>query len=253
MKSLNEPYAHGAFHEQLVALAGVTPSSRVLDVGCGVGRTLRHAARIAEKVVGIDCNEGFLERARISLGDVVGTGRVELQNVDVDRERLPFQDGHFDNVVCQNVLECIREKTAFIQECRRVLKRHGVFLLGHHDFGGVLLNHTDPRLTRKIIAAYADEKQDWMASPDGEIGRKLPGFMRSANFAEAVTETRQFVDLGFGEDTYAREYCERACEAALRANLRRSDVDDWTNGLVELDRRGGFYFSIPWIYVRAIK
>ncbi len=92
-----------------------------------------------------------------------------------------------------------------------------------------------------------------MASSDGEIGRKLPGFVRSANFAEAVTETRQFVDLGFGEDTYAREYCGRACEAALRANLRRSDVDDWTNGLVELDRRGGFYFSIPWIYVRAIK
>lgn len=225
----------------------------MLDVGCGVGRTLRHVAGIAEKVVGIDSNEAFLEHARNSLGDEVESGSVALQKVDADKEGLPFRNDEFDNLICQNVLECIGDKAAFIQECHRVLKPQGVFLLGHHDYGGIMLNSTNPVLTRKITAAYADEKQDWMASSDGEIGRKLPGYMQSANFGDMVTETRQFVELNFGENTYAHTYCGQAAEAALRANLPKSDVDEWEDGLATLDQRGEFYFSIPWVYVRAIK
>lgn len=253
LKSLNAPYEFDKFHEELVSLAGVAPSSSVLDIGCGVGRTLRPLAKIAAKVVGIDSNERFLARARESLNDEVGAGRVELRKIDADHEELPFQDGQFDNLICQNVLECIRDKAAFIRECHRVLKRGGVLLLGHHDYGGVMLNCTNPILTRKIIATYADETQEWMASSDGEMGRKLPGFMRSTEFGAMTTETRQFVELSYSRDGYAREYCRLAMDAALRANLSRPEINAWADDLVELDRRGEFYLSVPWVYVRAVK
>lgn len=253
LKSLNTPYEFDVFHEELVSLAGVTPSSCVLDIGCGVGRTLRPAAKIAVMVVGIDSNEGFLERARESLSDEVGAGRVELRKVDADREGLPFQDDQFDNLICQNVLECIRDKAAFIRECHRILKRGGILLLGHHDYGGIMLNSPNSVLTRKIVTAYADETQEWMASSDGEMGRKLPGFVRSTDFDAVTTETRQFVELSYSKGGYAREYCRLAIDAALRAGLSRPEVDAWADDLVELDRCGEFYFGIPWIYVRAAK
>jgi SAM-dependent methyltransferase len=253
LKSLNSPYNFDRFHEELVVLAGVTPSSCVLDIGCGVGRTVLAAASVAAKVIGIDSNESFLKRAGVSLSDAVSAGRVELRKINADREGLPFKDQEFDAVICQNVLECIGDKTAFVRECYRVLKSDGVFLLGHHDYGGVILNSTRPDLTRRIIAAYTDETQEWMASSDGEMGRKLPGVMRSTDFSTVTTETRHFVELSLSEDGFAGEYCQSANDAALWANISQSEVDAWLDDLAELDRRGAFYFGIPWIYVRAIK
>jgi len=234
-------------------LAGVTSSSCVLDIGCGIGRTVQAAANVAAKVIGIDSNENFLKRAGVSLSDAISKGRVEVRKINADIEGLPFKDQEFDTVICQNVLECIGDKTAFVRECYRVLKSDGVFLLGHHDYGGVMLNSARPDLTRRIIASYADETQEWMASSDGEMGRKLPGFMRSTDFGTVTTETRHFVELSLSEGGFAREYCQSAIDAALRANLSQSEADAWVDDLAELDRRGAFYFGIPWIYVRATK
>ena len=253
MKSINPPYEFDTFHEQLVALASVTSRSRVLDVGCGTGRTLQYLAGVAKKAIGIDNNENFLERARLLLDDRLKSRRVELQKVDVEQDGLPYQDESFDSVICQNVLECIEDKPSLIHECRRVLDKGGVLLLGHHDFGGVMLNSKSPSLTREVIAAYADETQAWMPLSDGEIGRKIPGLIRSNELGEAITETRQFVGLEFGDETYAREFCRDAAAAAVRARIQQSEVDEWINDLADLDRRREFYFSIPWVYVRETK
>lgn len=253
MKSLNAPYELGSFPEQLVELAGVEASSHVLDIGCGVGRTLRALARRAECAVGIDANETSLDQARAALGDAVQSGRVQLQCLDIAQDRLPFEDAAFHSVICQNGVECVVENPALIEECRRVLKPGGVLLMSYHDYGGIMLNSTIPALTQKIIAAYASAQHGWRLAAEGEMSWKLPGLIRSSEFGEAVTETRLFVDLGFAEESYARAYCRDAGRAALGAGLQEAEVTQWTAALVELDRRGVFYFGIPWIYVRAVK
>ncbi|NIA70073.1 methyltransferase domain-containing protein [Pelagibius litoralis] len=253
LKSANQPYDQAGFHEQLVKLAGVGSSSRVLDVGCGTGRTLRQVARVAQQAIGIDSKEEFLEQARRSLSDAVDDRRVELLNVDLNREALPFPDAGFDNIICQNVLECIEDKQRLIAGCHRVLKPDGVFLLAHHDFGGVMVNSGDSGLTRAIVAAYADEAQGWMDAADGEIGRKLPGFMRASEFGEMTSETQQLVAFRFAEGSAAHDYCADAAKAAIRAGISKSDVDGWFADLAALDRREAFYFSIPWVYVKASK
>ncbi|MER6671728.1 methyltransferase domain-containing protein [Streptomyces sp. NPDC000983] len=55
-----------AFNPRLFAAAGIAAGDRVLDVGCGTGRTTRLAARRAYdgEVVGIDLSAPMLERAR---------------------------------------------------------------------------------------------------------------------------------------------------------------------------------------------
>ncbi|WP_299391613.1 methyltransferase domain-containing protein [Pelagibius sp.] len=249
----NQPYDQVEFHKLLVQLAGVTATSQVLDVGCGVGRTLNEAVRIARRTVGIDNNERFLGRARQSLAAALDDGRLELATVDLNQGPLPFAEESFDSIICQNVLECIRDKPALIAACCRALKPGGVFLLSHHDFGGVMLNSADTALTRDIVVRYADSAQDWMDAADGEVGRKLPGLMGSADFAEMTTETRQLVGLSFAEGTSARAYCIDAAKTAVRSGLAEADVDRWLGDLDALDRRGAFYLAIPWVYVRARK
>lgn len=253
MKSLNAPHELGSFPEQLVELAGVEASSHVLDIGCGVGRTLRALARRAESTVGLDSNETFLKQARATVGDAAQSGRVELRHLDIAQDRLPFEDAAFHSVICQNVVECVVDNPALIEECRRVLKPGGVLLMSYHDYGGIMLNSTMPALTQRIIAAYASAQHGWKLAAEGEMGWKLPGLIRSSEFGEAVTDTRLFVDLGFDEDSDARAYCRDAGQAALGAGLQEAEVTQWTAELLDLDRRGVFYFGIPWIYVRAVK
>lgn len=253
LKSANQTYDQVSIHKHLVKLADVGPSSRVLDVGCGPGRTLLQVAQVAEQAVGIDREEEFLEQARCSLSAVVDDESLALLKVDLNQNALPFDDACFDSVICQNVLECIRDKARLITDCYRVLKPGGILLLAHHDFGGVMLNSCDSGLTRKIVAAYADEAQGWMDAADGEMGRQLPGLMRNSEFKEMISETRQLVTLNFTDGTAVYDYCADAAKAAIRAGTRESDADGWFADLVKLDRREVFYFSIPWVYVKALK
>ena len=251
--SLNQSYDHVRFHDDLFKLAGATASSHVLDVGCGIGRTLQRAVETASQVVGLDSNEAFLEQVRSSLKDAIAKNQLELLNVDLNREPLPFPGSQFDHIFCQNVLECIDNKQQLIADCYRCLKPNGVFLLSHHDFDGVMIHSSNTSLTRAIVSAYADETQNWMDAADGAIGRKLPGLMRSSDFSSMTTETRQFVGFSFAEGTYAKDYGTNAAAAAIRSGVSENETAAWLAELEDLDRRGEFYFSIPWIYVKALK
>jgi SAM-dependent methyltransferase len=48
----------------LLTAAALTPTDRVLDVGCGCGRPSRLAARTAASVLGVDLDEAMIARAR---------------------------------------------------------------------------------------------------------------------------------------------------------------------------------------------
>jgi SAM-dependent methyltransferase len=81
-----------AYDPHLRAAAAIRPGERVLDVGCGAGRTTRDAGRAAApgEVLGIDVSAPALERAR---------ERNDLGNVTYeqgDAQTHPFAPGRFD-------------------------------------------------------------------------------------------------------------------------------------------------------------
>ena len=93
--------------------------ARVLDAGCGSGRTLQELRDYGE-VAGIELSELAAAHAR---------GR-ELGEVRVGRvESLPWADGSFDLVTCLDVLEHIADDGAALREIRRVTKPGGWLLL----------------------------------------------------------------------------------------------------------------------------
>ena len=90
---------HEHFGERLVALAGVGPGHRVLDVACGHGAVLIPAARAAGArgtVLGGDLSPAMVARARRALRAAGLPGGAEV----MDAESLPVEPGSFDRVLC---------------------------------------------------------------------------------------------------------------------------------------------------------
>src|SRR5215475_5404952 len=73
---------------------GVTPGTRLLDVGCGAGQLALIAARAGAQVVGCDIAVNWLEKARAR----AATEGLEITFEEGDAESLPYADAQFDVV-----------------------------------------------------------------------------------------------------------------------------------------------------------
>ena len=108
----------------LAAMTYIGPSTRVLDLGCGVGGPARFLAATFDcHVTGVDLSENFIDAARYltercGLQDQVS---FEVGNA-VD---LPFEDGSFDLVFLQHVAMNIQDRAGLYAEVARVLDPGG--------------------------------------------------------------------------------------------------------------------------------
>lgn len=95
-------------HDQLFALTGATPQTRIVDIGCGTLGLRRHAP--GHDITGVD---------RVARPEYPGP----LVVADV-LDGLPFADGEFDLAYCSSVIEHIApaRRAAFAAELRRVAR-----------------------------------------------------------------------------------------------------------------------------------
>lgn len=125
----------------------VSPSMKILDVGCGYGRTLNELYNMGyRELTGIDFSNGMIARGKIQYP--------YLNLMVKETEAIDFPDGQFDAVILFAVLTCIHsdiEQKKLITEIKRVLKPGGILYI--NDF---LLN-TDARNTsryQKYVEKY---------------------------------------------------------------------------------------------------
>jgi SAM-dependent methyltransferase len=85
-------------HRRLFEVAAITPTDRVLDIGCGTGQTTRDAARIAVDgdALGVDLSAAMLEIAR-QRATSEGLGNVHFRQVDAQIH--PFDPAGYDVVI----------------------------------------------------------------------------------------------------------------------------------------------------------
>ncbi|MDA3917382.1 MAG: class I SAM-dependent methyltransferase [Deltaproteobacteria bacterium] len=106
----------------------VPKEARILDVGCGYGRTL-HELYLSEftNLSGIDISKKMIDK---------GTKLYpQLTLKKYDDSRLPFENNSLDAVILLAVLTCIisnKEQEKLIDEIERVLKDDGVLYI--NDF-----------------------------------------------------------------------------------------------------------------------
>ena len=85
-----------ATNDEALARLEVRKSDRVLDVGCGHGRTVERAAEIIGDglVVGIDASEEMLRMATRRCQHLINAGRVQV--AVADSASIPYPDESFE-------------------------------------------------------------------------------------------------------------------------------------------------------------
>ena len=136
----------------------------VLDVGCGHGMHALKAARRCRWVVGVDGDQ-------TSLGIALRTSRtLPVRNTSFLaaqlEDGLPVRSGHFDTVICLDLLEHVHHRDLVLTEIRRVLRPEGSLLLAVPNRA----TSWKRRLERAGLFAYSD--------PDHKIEYTLPELER---------------------------------------------------------------------------
>jgi arsenite methyltransferase len=103
------------------SLGRIEPGEHVLDLGSGAGTDSLVAAQMvgpAGNVTGIDMTPEMLHKARAT---AAAMGAENVTFIEADAERLPFDDGSFDVVISNGVIDLIPDKDAVFSEIFRVL------------------------------------------------------------------------------------------------------------------------------------
>lgn len=152
--------------------AGIGPGTRLLDVGCGMGRHTFEALRRGADVVAADLDAEALSAVESMAGAMAAEGQVpasaSFSAVSADARRLPFGGGSFDRVVASETLEHITEDYAAMAEIARVLRPGGRAVVTvprwwpeavcwalsreyHSNEGGHVRIYKRPQLTRRLV------------------------------------------------------------------------------------------------------
>ena len=119
-------HAQGEDLDTIVEWVAPTPEDVALDLGCGVGHTLRRIAPRVRLAVGADATAGMLDGARTVLA------RANVTNallVVTPAETLPFLDTSFDVATCRLAAHHFIDAGAAFREVHRVLRPGGRFVL----------------------------------------------------------------------------------------------------------------------------
>lgn len=98
---------------------------KFLDVGCADGeRTMqlvKYLGLPTKSVFGIEIYDDYIKEAKKSF---------QVIKVDIERDHFPFADNRFQMVVCNQVLEHVKNFMHVINEINRVLSRGGFAIIG---------------------------------------------------------------------------------------------------------------------------
>lgn len=95
---------------------------RVLDVGCSTGEFLRFIQPFFKEIAGVDISDAAIKKAKAK-------GIEKVFQVDIEYQKLPFENNNFDLVFCLEVLEHLFSEKNCLSEIKRVLKPKGLLLV----------------------------------------------------------------------------------------------------------------------------
>jgi tocopherol O-methyltransferase len=112
--------------EELLKWVNVTQAENILDVGCGIGgSSLYLAEKFGAKATGITLSPVQANRAT----ERAQTAHINAEFQVANALDMPFADNSFDLVWSLESGEHMPDKVKFLQECYRVLKPGGTFIL----------------------------------------------------------------------------------------------------------------------------
>lgn len=196
------PSVFGPWASDLLERAAPQLGDHVLDVACGTGAVTRLAALSAGNtghVVGVDSNREMIAVARL----VTSEEAIEWREGDV--MALPFPDGVFDLVLCQQGLPFFPDPGGALAEMYRVTRQGGRLALTvwrslQHNPGFKALveaveRHCGPGAAATVRAAFALDNAEELASlvqRAGFVNVELQPARKSVCFPSPETFVRYY-------------------------------------------------------------
>ncbi len=102
----------------------------ILELGCGTGKNTAFLAEIGMNVHALDFSEGMVAKAR----EKVKAGNVRFSMADLTK-RWPCEDAAYQLIICNLVLEHIKDLSHIFSEASRTLRPNGRFFINElHPF-----------------------------------------------------------------------------------------------------------------------
>ena len=160
LKEHDKPYLKG--YEKVVIEKYFTSNMKILDLGCGAGRTSKILSDMGCRVIGVDISDNLIDLAK-----------QKYPNLDFrigDATSLDFEDNYFDAVLFSfNGIDYVHPRKLRLQvleEINRVLKNGGLFVYSSHNALNIprtkisILTFLNSLLTLRIFSYYRNEKHD---------------------------------------------------------------------------------------------
>ena len=140
----------------------VKKEEKILDVGCGYGRTLNELySKGYKNLYGIDFSNKMIERGKEQFPWL--TLKIK------EDKKIPYEDNNFDSIILFAVLTCIvndDEQIFLMNEIKRVLKPNGILYI--NDF---LLNTDERNVKRYKVYVDKYDKYGVFELPEGAVLR----------------------------------------------------------------------------------
>jgi ubiquinone/menaquinone biosynthesis C-methylase UbiE len=114
-------------------LQNLTEAANLLDIGCVDGkRTMEYAKTLSiplNRVYGIEISPKYIALAQ---------KHFKIFPVDLEKDTLPFQDQEIDTIVCNQILEHLKNIFLPLSEMDRILKVGGHLIIGIPNLASLL-------------------------------------------------------------------------------------------------------------------
>lgn len=226
--------------EFLCDLLDPVDGATVVDLGCGRGPALDALLRRngSSHLIGLDADEGSITAAK----DLIPTARAEVVDLALG---LPLDKDSVDGALSHNVLECLDDPVAVMNETARVLRPGGRAIWSHVDFDGIIIAGPDRDLTRAVLHRYADHPPPWTPKADGQMGRQLAGLIRANELQLVDLAVHLTTATALDGDALARVEEIASSVDTATPGLSQDDVDVWRQEIQRADREGRFVFVEP--------
>ncbi len=181
---------------------------KILDIGCGAGRTSHYFRNFTDQYIGVDYSKSMIDYCKRQYSDL------EFKHCDV-RELSCFDDGEFDFVMFSyNGLDYINhdERISALKEIRRILKQGGTFVFSAHNrrcdniaLEPALVFSLNPiNLLKNIVNYYEQAKNREALAPKEVINDHYAIYNDSGNnfglltyYIDKENQAKQLAGIGF--------------------------------------------------------
>jgi SAM-dependent methyltransferase len=149
------PVASERIRIALTSIAGpASDGATLIDLGCGGGQLLAHAAQLGWRAVGVDIAPGMVEEARRA------TAGLDVRLIEAAYDESGLESGSADAVTALGLIEYLPDDSGLLAEAARLLRPGGRFAVSCRNRLYNMLSanaHTERELAGGAAPALLDE------------------------------------------------------------------------------------------------